>query len=229
MKKRFNREGTSSLAGFSLLELIVVMTVISMMVGVSIPMASTMLRSKARAKAYDELEVLGAGALEYFRDTLEIPDEVNDLLVDSGADGWAGPYLTGTLDDRRTGVSGYRVDPWSKDYDWDVSGDELTLKSAGSDGTFGTSKDIELVVDMTPVRREKTIRQLDQLRIAINAYNSLYLATDPLPANWATILSKLTSAGLIPVGSGLEVDAWGDDFLPDPNASPVLNVTSSHL
>ncbi len=218
----------SGRAGFSLLELIVVMAVISMLVGVSVPMTSTLLRSKARAAAYDEMSILGKAAEEHFRDTGSLPTSVNDLEVSSGA-GWAGPYLTGTIDDRRTGLSGYRVDPWSNDYDWDVSGDVLTLTSSGSDGSMGTSRDIELEIDVTAIRRELTIRQLDQLRIVINAYNGLYLATDPLPADWATIVSKLTSAGLLPSSSGLTADAWGDDFVPDPLVAPVLNVTSANL
>ncbi|MFT4538722.1 MAG: hypothetical protein ACI841_000879 [Planctomycetota bacterium] len=86
------------------------MALISMLVGVTVPMTNTMLRSKARA----ELRVLGNVAQEYFRDTNALSRSAAEH--DSSAiSGWACPYMTGVIDDRRTGMSGYRVDLWSND------------------------------------------------------------------------------------------------------------------
>ncbi len=158
----------------------------------------------------------------------------SQVLLSSSLPGWTGPYLTGILDDRRTGLSGYRVDPWSRDYNWSVSGDQLTLASAGTDGTLATSDDIELVIDVTLIRRRVTLDRIERLQIVINQYNAVYLTADPLtsqplPADFAQILTALTTAGLIPTSSGLDVDGWGNAFVPSPLVSPVLSVTSSSL
>ncbi|MFT4538723.1 MAG: hypothetical protein ACI841_000880 [Planctomycetota bacterium] len=45
---------------------------------------------------------------------------------------------------------------------------------------MGTSTDIELEIDVGVIRRELTTEQLDQLRIVINACNTVYLGTADL-------------------------------------------------
>ena len=233
MKTRTIHPPVGAAGGFSLLELVIVMAVVAMMIGVTVPVGSTVLRQKARAAAAAELTILGEATRGHFEDTGVLPSDHDDLLT-SSLPGWAGPYLTGVIDDRRTGLSGYRVDPWSRDYQWSVSGDQLTLTSAGSDGSFGTARDIQLVIDVTSIRRVLTKARMERLQIAINQYNAYYLTadpstTDPLPANFAQVITKLTAAGLIPTSSGLELDGWGDAFVPSPPVSPVLSVTSSNL
>jgi len=233
MKTQRAKFHPGSKSGFSLLELVIVMAVVAMMIGVTVPVGGTVLRQKARAAATGELTILGEAVKSYFYDTGVLPVDHDDLLA-STLPGWAGPYLTGVIDDRRTGMSGYKVDPWSRDYKWKVAGDVLTLSSAGSDGTFGTATDIELITDVTSIRRDITKERIHRLQIAINQYNAYYLTADPmttqpLPANFATIMTKLIAAGLIPTGSDLATDAWGDAFVPTPALSPVLAVTSSNL
>ena len=233
MKTQSAKNLSDPKAGFSLLELVIVMAVIAMMIGVTVPVGGTVLRQKARAAATGELTILGEAVKSHFYDTGNLPVDHDDLLA-STLPGWAGPYLTGVIDDRRTGMSGYKVDPWSRDYQWKVSGDVLTLTSAGSDGTFATATDIELIIDVTSIRRAITKERVNRLQIAINQYNAYYLTADPLttqplPANFAQIFTKLIAAGLVPTGSDLATDAWGDAFIPNPAISPVLAVTSSNL
>jgi prepilin-type N-terminal cleavage/methylation domain-containing protein len=216
-------------AGFTLLEMIVVLALMAVLTGALVPSVTTMVASKARRVTLGELEELGRASLEHFRDVWSLPASPN-LLLSSAAVGWAGPYLSGALDDSISGGSGYLVDAWSRPYTFSVAGNLLTLRSRGLDGVLNSSDDLVLVVNATPIRREETLRRLAIINVAILHYNATYLTTNPLPANWSTIYSRLVTTGFLPSGGGLDVDGWGVAFVPDPAAAtPVVKVTSSSL
>jgi general secretion pathway protein G len=222
------RSGRSR-SGFTLLEMIVVLSLMAILTGVLAPSATALINSKARRVTQGELEELGRAALEHFRDVRSLPNNAG-LLLASTAPGWTGPYLTGTLDDSISGGNGYLVDAWSRPYAFQVVGDRLTLRSNGKDGTAGNADDLSLTVDATPLRREETLRRMAIINQAILQYNAAFLVTTPLPANWTTIHARLVSTGYLPTGAGLDLDGWGAPFVPNPAGSmPVVQITSSSL
>ena len=221
---------SSSYSGFTLIEVIVTVTIISVLAGAAIPVTKTVLTRAFTKATKVEMQNLSDAAAALFVDTGKLPSNVGDLLIDPGTAGWSGPYLPGSFVDGISGLGGYEVDGWSHEYDLRVSGDVLTFLSQGSDATFGTDDDISLALDVTSIRRAETLDRLQIINNAIAAYNSEHLIDSPLPANYASIRSKLVGSGALPSAAMFETDAWGDAFVADPfGASPVVKVASANL
>jgi prepilin-type N-terminal cleavage/methylation domain-containing protein len=231
MKLRHLHPEQTARRGFSLLEMIVAITIMVVLVGVAVPVSSKVMLYKARMGTNQELQTLADAALDHFRDTWVLPANSEDLLVDAGSTpGWSGPYLPGVVADRLTGLSGYQVDAWSRPYDFSASGDILTISSQGQDAESPSEHDLEIRVDVTPVRRQETIARLETINQAITTYNRLYLPDQPLPASYSAAYSRLVGAGLLPSSSRYSADGWGDSYLPDPpGATPVVRATSANL
>ena len=219
-------------AGFSLLEVIVVIAILSIVAGAAVPMALKGLTSKARRATQAELDDLSAAVVEYFRDTLTPPTDLAALEVAPAppVPGWSGPYLPGAVADSITGTSGYQVDAWSRPYAFTVSGDLVTITSRAEDALSGTTDDLSIRVSLTFVRREHTLRTLDIVNRAIGAYNAANGMDPFLPANYTSLLNTLVADGYLPTATGYQTDAWGAAFVEDPPGfAPVVRVTSSNL
>ncbi|MEZ5976775.1 MAG: prepilin-type N-terminal cleavage/methylation domain-containing protein [Planctomycetota bacterium] len=211
-------------SGFTLLEIVVVMSILALLVGAVAPMAGTLMRSRARGDTAREMELLAEASLAHYDDTGTFPSDALQLLA-SSTSGWAGPYLSGTTDDAWSGQSGYRVDGYGSNYRFTRSGTTLTITSGGPDRSIGTADDQSLVVDATPLLRRRTLERMQVVNTAIVQYHSVYLATDPLPATWTVAYSKLVSAGFLPPAERSGATR-GDDFVGDPAVTPLSRVTS---
>lgn len=216
-------------AGFTLLELIVVMGLLALLAGVVLPSVGTKLRSDSRRATLNELELLADAALQHYHDTDRYPADALELLA-SSTPGWAGPYLVGTVDDPWSAQSGYAVDAFGTPYRFRATGVQLSITSDGEDRAQGGGDDLSLVVDATPVLRGRTSRRLSVVNTAIQQYNSVYLATAPLPADWSVAYSILVSRGFLPLGGPERDDAWGTLFVADPlGVAPLVRVRSTNL
>ena len=217
--------------GFTLIELVIVLSILAILAGAAVPMASKFFNSKARQATRTELADLAQAAVEYFRDTSALPGAVRDLLADPGVDGWSGPYLTTSSEDPWSGETDVTVDAWARSYRSSaLSASVLELRSAGEDGSFGDATDLTVEIDVTPVRREETLDRLETINQAITQYNDQYLPRQPLPLSYDALLAKLVSSGCLPAVQRFALDGWGDTFVPDPSGkSPVVEVTSIHL
>lgn len=119
-------------SGFTLIEILVVMAIISML---AIMVAPNLFRQQAGAMrdvARTEISTLEAALDIYRLDVGEYPDSLDGLMTnDSGRASWNGPYLRRSVP----------LDPWDNDYIYVGSGRDFSLISYGADGERGGEDD----------------------------------------------------------------------------------------
>lgn len=222
--------------GFTLLELVIVMTIMAVLVGVVAPVGSTMLNRAGRKATLEELEVYAAAVEDYFEDTGALPSEVMDLVADDGSTGWAGPYLTGAVTDAGAASTDFEADAWNNPYTVTISGDTWTLASRGVDRVVGGGDDLSVVVDVSGVRRRQTEERLAVINTAVQNYNDYWLEVDAgtgrpvsLADDWDTARTRLVSTGFLSNASEYATDAWGDDFVRVGTSGPPDRFESAHF
>ncbi|MEW6071878.1 MAG: prepilin-type N-terminal cleavage/methylation domain-containing protein [Planctomycetota bacterium] len=217
--------------GFTLLELVIVVALLAILAGSAVPVASMIFNSKATRSTREVLDDLSVACAEYFRDTFALPASPLDLHVNPGVAGWSGPYMLTAASDPITGISDSAVDAWARPFQLTAVGTSgLLIESAGVEGAFGDDTDIEVLLDVTPIRREVTLDELETINQAITLYNGVYLPDTPLSTSYDQILSRLVVTGFLPAGNDLSTDGWGDAYVPVPaGVVPVVEVGSIHL
>lgn len=216
-------------SGFTLLELLIVMSLLAILAGVVVPATGSMLRSQGRRTTLQEMELLADAVLDFYRDTAQFPATPLDLLS-SAVPGWSGPYLRGAVVDPWSNQSSYAVDGFGNPYSFGTSGYELTIASDGPDRTPSTADDIDLVISAIPVLRELTMAELRVINAAVAQYNSVFLSTTPLSGNWSVARAALESAGFLPPSASYDRDAWGTDYTGNPpGVSPLTAVISPNI
>ena len=126
------RERFKASGGFTLLEMIIVISIMAIVAGAAIPLASAAINSKARRATLSELEGLQSAAAEYFRDTGVLPSSTADMEQNPSVAGWTGPYLAAFSIDRNSGLSQYAVDAWSQPYRFTASGSRSVRRSCAT-------------------------------------------------------------------------------------------------
>lgn len=123
-------------AGFTLIEMLVVLVIIGLIMGLVGPRVLTYL-TDARVKATKlQIEALSSALDLYYLDTGRYPSSSEGLSAlvrrPSNADAWNGPYLKG---------GAVPADPWKNDYIYRAPGDNAPFEivSLGSDGREGGS------------------------------------------------------------------------------------------
>jgi len=223
----------NSRSAFSLLEIIVAVAIMTILVGAAIPVLSVSVNRAKKKETRKELNTLQDGLQGYFYDVWVLPSDLNELLTNNaGRAGWVGPYVSLPLSVNSSEVPDITKDAWSNDYVISIAdSSRMEIKSSGPDGSPGTSDDFAINVDVTHLRREKTIYELNIINNTINVYNSINLETNPLPADWTVIYNRLVTLGFLPPGSSdLLTDGWNDVYVPDPLlVQPVISVTSTNI
>lgn len=233
MKTRATQPLLGVQAGFTLVEMIIVMVIITILAGVAVPVASQAINREALKATQAEMKGFDEGVRQYFRDTSALPSRPADLSTDNAVSGWSGPYMSGAIQNAST--SDFDEDGWGVAYTQSSSGDIWSLRSAGRDRIMNTTDDLILSVDVTPQRREVTMDRLEVINLAIRLYNEDWQSPpppsvpDPLSSSWPTAFTQLVSRGYLPNSANFLTDGWGSDFQRVGLSGPVVAVSSPHL
>jgi len=219
--------------GFSLIELVIAISIMTIIVGVALPAFSSGVRRQKVLRELQELNDIKESVENYFADTSAFPTAINDLLQnDQGLTGWAGPYYSPRLPSHGSGQTSPTVDEWRSPYAVGLSGSSTcTVTSPGPNKALGNQDDITVTVDVTFIRRRQTLDELAIINSAILSYNKVYLSSEPLLPDWNGIQIQLVNKGYLPAGaSDLATDGWGSAYVPDPSGvAPVLKVRSTMI
>jgi general secretion pathway protein G len=123
-------------AGFSLLELIVVMSILAILAGAAIPVVSKSLTRSRINDTKGRLARLESAIEAYFEDTGMFPPNFDDLEDnDAKVKGWTGPYLRALTAGATGPQSSLDQDAWGNDYLVSTDGKSaLIIISQGPDG-----------------------------------------------------------------------------------------------
>jgi len=138
MSNMKNRNLVRSSAGFTLIELMVVMIILGLLAALVVPRMFGRVGEAKQKAAYTQIQLFGT-ALDSFRlDTGRYPttsEGLEALIAQaSGVDDWNGPYL------KKTEVP---LDPWNNPYYYESPGkhSDYDLISFGADKTEGGEKE----------------------------------------------------------------------------------------
>lgn len=125
----------SSIKGFSLIELLIVIVILGLLMSLVAPAMFSKVDSSKIKTAQAQMEMFRTALDTYRLDMGDYPSALSKLRESDDA-GWDGPYLPKSLP----------VDPWGNDYVYRTPGEEGTpflLMSYGKDGKEGGEDDAE--------------------------------------------------------------------------------------
>jgi len=217
-------------SGFSLIELVIVLSLITLFVGVSLPSFNGFLNSERAHASEDEMSNIREAVNRYAQDTGILPINLDRLYQDNKTAGWGGPYIADLNGGRDVAGSGFRNDEWGRSYTW-IKNDSITaeLRSNGANGKWqnGQGDDIVHLVDITPVLRELSKARRDRINSAITSYNAINLPGSPLSTNSNTLINTLQSGSYLPIGNEWKKDAFSDSWVTV--GVPVTHVKSPNF
>jgi len=129
MKDRADEKRQRSTAGFTLIEILLVVVIIGILAAVAIPRLGGRVGQAKQARAEADVNNIGMALRLYEVDNGNYPSSLQGLVTKSGnADNWRGPYLE----------KGIPEDPWGNPYTYQYPGTHnahsYDLSSLGPDG-----------------------------------------------------------------------------------------------
>ena len=162
-------------SGFTLLEMVIVIGIMTLLVGIAVPVVGASLRISEVGNTKDTMKGLAEGIRNFYEDTDRFPKTLTELVTTkSKPAGWSGPYVN-------EGFSGPKgnafYDAWQNAFEYTVADSSTaTLRSWGFNGTDekGKGDDIDLDIDVEHLLRDKNQKLLDEINTAIQSYNASY-------------------------------------------------------
>ncbi len=161
--------GKEDAAGFTLIEIIVVIAVISILAGTMVPSVVSQMDHHRATATRNEMQALyramvgtpDRGDDGYLADMGRLPASITDLVQQGSQPGyglhlggvgmgWEGPYLAGGFAD-----GSWLTDAWGRNYRYSASTGQII--SPGRDGRLGTSDDITLPETAIRTRRPYSV------------------------------------------------------------------------
>jgi prepilin-type N-terminal cleavage/methylation domain-containing protein len=205
-------------SGFTLIELIVVVAILTILAGAALPVASRAWNSAARRATRERLGELARASLEFHRDSGREPSALVELFErpDDGV-AWLGPYIA--IEAREPGLGPHPglLDAWSRPIELDAQGAFVLRSAAGDPGS--RDDDLEVAVDFTPVRRELTLGALEEIETALGRWAELHPRAT-LPWDWPSARARLVADGCLDPRTPTSLDGWGRPFVADPLVPP---------
>jgi len=120
-------------AGFSLIEIMLVVAIMGMLAAV-VAVGLTGKQKVARVNASrTSIAALGTGIKLYEMETGKLPDTLDNLLRSSGEQNWNGPYIEGGT---------IQPDAWGTPFSYAKRGEGFEVRSAGPDRQLNSEDDL---------------------------------------------------------------------------------------
>lgn len=127
LRERLRKVGNPK-AGFTLVEILLVVVIIGILVGIALPKLSGRKREAEVAAARADIQAIGTALDLYELDNGSYPPSLQGLMADpGGTKNWRGPYLKKNLP----------KDPWGNDYIYSKKDTGYELTSQGPPGGEG--------------------------------------------------------------------------------------------
>lgn len=121
--------GRNTSRGFTLVELLLVLVILALIGGLVLPGIIGKAEGAKVKAAGSQINRLAMAVESYYLDTGTTPDSLEELVTESGVDGWNGPYVKPSS----------LKDPWGREYVYNYPGEhgDFDLYSLGADGQPG--------------------------------------------------------------------------------------------
>lgn len=218
--------------GFSLLEIVVVVAILALLAGMVAPVATSIVKQERNEATAARLQQVADATYAYFQDTMVLPTSLGALATKPNVTGWAGPYIVDGFAASAQGTAKYSEDAYGSTLQFTrLNASSLRVRSFGADKANGGGDDIDVIVNVIPIRRQVTLARMAIWNAAITTYNqNRGTSQPPLPANIRTAFNMLVAAGYLPNDTKLRNDGFGSRFVANPpGLSPLVAVKSNNM
>ena len=128
-----NPENKNSRAGFTLVEILLVVAILGILAGVAVVSLKGRTKSASIQATRTSIQAIGTAIDTYEVDNGIYPQSLQSLLTKGNESNWNGPYIKDGKMPK---------DAWGTDFSYSLQGDTYKLSSAGPDGQSGSADDI---------------------------------------------------------------------------------------